>query len=528
MTLPNTPDPSGQAVPAPPVNTGGGGGPLAGLKQWLIDSYNGLYKIVLEPSMPTRYSVALLVVGLIIGLIWGYAINPTTFSGANPNRLSDAAQEQWVKILAVGADGGSIYDAATAAVLLHRIPNAEQVIDRLLNDPNVPQHEKIALTNLRDSTANQAVERAEAVNPPGIIMSFLSGWLLPAILVIIIFPICVVVWRLLIFPNIVAGIIDQFKQATNSDYKAQKERERADRDRMREESKAREQLKKDSAASNLGPPIMTQLSIYSAGRSYDESYEIELESGEFLGQSGAVISEAVDPDPVAIEVWLFDMFSSKNIAKVFITPHGNSDPAIRSRIEASVDNPATDIIVAETNSDLVIESEKLRLQAKMSIVEFNANGRFENFRLQLLTWQKAAAGVGIPLPPLPAGVPPISTYDDIRFDPPPPPAGVPPISTYDDIRFDPPPPPAGVPPISAYDDIRFDPPPPPAGVPPISAYDDIQFDPPPTPPGPLGGQAPGSGSLRPLQPPPLNMPHPPKSDDDDPFGGTGDFTPLGD
>ena len=67
---------------------------------------------------------------------------------------------------------------------------------------------------------------------------------------------------------------------------------------------------------------------------FDESYEIELESGEFLGQSGTVLAEAVDPDPVAIEVWLFDMFSSVNIAKVFVTPQGNADPAIRSKVEA--------------------------------------------------------------------------------------------------------------------------------------------------------------------------------------------------
>lgn len=495
MTLPNTPEPSGQAVPAPPEgkDSGGGGGPLAGLIQWLKDSYNGLYKIVLEPSMPTRYSVALLVVGLIIGLIWGYAVNPTTFSGANPNRLSDAAQEQWVKMVAVSVEERLNYDPATAAILLNRIPNSDQVIERLLNDTNVPQHEKDALVSLRNITAGQPAEPAEAVNPPGLFMSLFGGWLLPSILVIIIFPICVLLWRLLIYPNIVAGLFDQFKQMTNPEYKIQKEKERKEREIMREERVARDQLAKDSAASDLGPPVMTQLSIYSPGRSYDESFEIELESGEFLGQSGAVISEAVDPDPIAIEVWLFDMFSSKNIARVFITPEGNNDPSIRSRVEATVDNPATDIIVAQPGSDIVIESDKIRLQAKMASVDFNANGRFENFRLQMLAWQKGAAPAGAG----PAAMPPPIV----------PPAGAPPMSDYDDIQFDPPPPP-------------------PAGAPPMSAYDDIQFDP---PPAPSGGQAPAAGGVQPLQPPPLSMPPPPgyDDDDDDPFGGTGDFTPLG-
>jgi hypothetical protein len=496
MTLPNTPNPSGQAVPTPPKDDGGSGGPLAGLWQWLGDSYNGLYKIVLEPSMPTRYSVALLVVGLIIGLIWGYSIAPATFSGANPNRLSTSAQEQWIRMVAIGSDANQLYPPDQAADLASRVPNPDGIIERVLQDTSVDGKEKEALRNLQSIITSQQIPAAEAINPPGIISELLSGWLVPAILAIVIFPILVVVWRLLIYPNIVAVAIDQVKAMRDPEFRKEREEAKKAIIRMREEATAREQLKTESAASSaeLGPPVMTQLSIYSQGRAYDESFEIELESGEFLGQSGAVIAEAVDPDPVAIEVWLFDIFTSKTIAKVFITPQGNNDPAIRSRIEASVDNPATDIIVANPNSELMIESDKLRLQAKLAAVDFNANGRFDNFRLQLLTWQKGAASVS---------------------------AG----------QAIPPPAPTGAPPMSAYDDIQFDPPPP-AAAPPMSAYDDIQFDPPPIPSGgtqPTQPYIPPAGNVQPLQPPPLNIPPPPSSDDDDdPFGGTGDFTPLGD
>ncbi len=82
--------------------------------------------------------------------------------------------------------------------------------------------------------------------------------------------------------------------------------------------------------------------------------------------------------------------------------------------------------------------------------------------------------------------------------------------------------------------MQFDPPPqmpsqPPAGGRALDEYDDIQFDPPPqmprqSPLQPPPLQMPPSG-LNPLQPPPLRMP-PSEEEDDDPFGGTGDFTPL--
>jgi len=38
-------------------------------RQYLIDSYNGLYKVVLQPSMPSRGTIILLVVGLLLGML---------------------------------------------------------------------------------------------------------------------------------------------------------------------------------------------------------------------------------------------------------------------------------------------------------------------------------------------------------------------------------------------------------------------------------------------------------------------------
>ena len=59
-----------------------------GIRKWLIDSYNGLYRILLQPNMPSWGTVFVLIVGIIIGMFWAYVIVPIQWAGGNPNRLN--------------------------------------------------------------------------------------------------------------------------------------------------------------------------------------------------------------------------------------------------------------------------------------------------------------------------------------------------------------------------------------------------------------------------------------------------------
>src|SRR5690606_31323353 len=294
----------------------------------------------------------------------------------------------------------------------------------------------------QDIDANSAT----AITSGNALTNFLMAFVVPVIVMIIIVVVIVLLWRFLIYDNLVAPVLQRVAEMRDPALAEASRRSREELKIQQEQRRLREELAKQSGDAELGDPVMTQLAIYSPGRMFDESYEIELESGEFLGQSGAVIAEAVDPDPVAIEVWLFDMFTSKNIAKVFVTPQGYADPAIRSKLEADVDNPATDIVVADLNNNITIDTNKLRLQAKFSSLDFNANGRFENFNLQMRAWNKDSVSAGVtppPTPVAPSNAPDMSTYDDMQFDPPPPmpsSSGAPDMSTYDNMQFDPPPP----------------------------------------------------------------------------------------
>ncbi len=509
-----------------------------GLIGWLRDSYNGLYKVVLEPSMPKWATIILLLVGFAIGLFWAYVISPTIFYNANPNRLNEVAQQQWARMIAVGFDPGTQYGTEAALDLLDSIPNPVETIDALIADPNLNPEDREALQSLR-AVVPEDFAGAEPIEPTGFFQQLLSAVLLPAILILVITPILFLLWRLLIYPNLVAPIVDRARQATDKEYAERRRTEQESLRVQKEQRRLRDEMAKQADDSELGKPIMQNLAIYTPNRQFDESYEIELpldQGGDFLGQSGVVLAEAVDPDPVAVEMWLFDMFSQQNLKKIFVTPTGYSDPSIRSRLEADVDSPA-DVIVAEPGAVAMIESDKIKMQGKMVTVDFNSQGRFENFQMQVRAWQKNA---GAPAPVAGGGLP---EYDNLQFDPPPPmpssqptqPSGQsagygqqqsyspPPQRQSYGSGYDPlsPPQPPQQPPQQQSYGSGYDPlsPPQPPQQPPQQQ--------PPQPPQPPQQQSYGSG-YDPLTPPPLNYPpqRPEEDDEDDPFGGTGDFTPL--
>lgn len=515
------PDQSGQAVPAPPAQNqksddDGGGGIFASIQQAIIDNYNGLYRIVLKPRMPEGVVYTMAIIGLFFGILWAYTIASVSFVDANPNRLNEGAQQQWLSMVAVGSSNSNLYGPEQTIQLAQAVPNPRAQIEAMIADPNTSPQDVQALQALLTqlpADLDTAEGTAQQISRPGILNVLFTVVILPLILMVVITIVLVLVWRFLIYDNIVAPIQQRVAEAMDPELAAQNQRAREELKIQQEQRRLREELAKEAGDAELGEPIMTQLAIFQTGRNFDESYEIETEAGDFLGQSGAVIAEAVSPTPSAIEVWLFDMFSSRNIAKVFVTPQANSDPSVRSRIEADVDNPATDIIVAEAGKALNIDTDKLRLQAKFASLNLDANGNFEKFNLQMRAWNKDEAAAGstppppTPMPSSPAGAPPMSAYDDIQFDPPPPApsssggsSGLPDMSTYDDIQFDPPPSPPG----GGSTNFNAPPPPPSSGS---------------------GGQGSQFGTMQPLQPPPL-MPQD-DDDDDDPFGGTGDFTPLG-
>jgi hypothetical protein len=536
---------------------------------YLIDSYNGLYKIVLEPSMPTKQTVFLVLLGMIFGMIVGYVISPVEFTGASPRRMNNDAIEQWVRMVAVGyvEEGRAneiAYDGPTALAVLQQLPNPKQVVAKLSSDSNLLSHEQEAIARLQNIQGFNELTGTVAPKDPGLVGS-LVNILIPLIVMMIVIPIFVIVWRLLIFDNLIAPVINQIRRARNPELRAAQDKAKKELETLQDIKRIKDEMAENVVAdAELGEPVMQTISIYTKGRNYDDSFAIELgpdQGSQFLGECGASIATKAGDDVQSVEFWGFDMATQATLTKIFAAPAAVTDPALQAKLGPRVQNPATDIIAAELGAKLTLETDSIRIQGEIVSVSHNdagdtPNSGIENMQLKILTWQKQGSPVGMPAggpPPIPPAQP-LPDYGNIQFEPPPqmpaapPPAGGKSMDDYAGIQFDPPPqmpisppppPPAGGKSMDDYADIQFDPPPqmpaapapPPAGGKSMDDYADIQFDPPPQMPGvnPLSPpplQMPPSG-LNPLSPPPLQMP-PPRNDDedDDPFGGTGDFTPL--
>lgn len=143
----------------------------------------------------------------------------------------------------------------------------------------------------------------------------------------------------------------------------------------------------------LAPPITQTMTTYMIGDDlYDESFSIDTQGGEFLGEYGLGISETVgvgDPKKVgALEVWLFDKNDIKTATKVLMSEHAFNDQNIRSRLE-----PKGELVQVGPHKQVMLETETLQLLATVVDLQYGqgpmpANSYFERLTLELAIWPK--------------------------------------------------------------------------------------------------------------------------------------------
>ena len=143
----------------------------------------------------------------------------------------------------------------------------------------------------------------------------------------------------------------------------------------------------------LAPPITQTMTTYVLGDDlYDESFSIDTQAGEFMGEYGVGVSEAIgvgDPKKVtALEIWLFDKNDIKTATKVLMSQHAYNDPEIRARLE-----PKGELVVVAPQAQILLETATLQLLATVVDLEYGsgpqpANSYFERITLELAIWPR--------------------------------------------------------------------------------------------------------------------------------------------
>ncbi len=413
-------------------------------------------------AAPPPSAVLLVLLGMILGMATAYMILPTEFTGASPRHLSEQAIQQWVRMVAVGHSQNIHYDDSNALLVLQQIPNPQETVLGLAESARVPTAERVALSALTTVGGFEALTGTAAPQDPGLLGSALQVLLALAIVAVAL-PLLAIAWRA-VNPG----------SASNADGKSQGFRTLAV---AQEQAGAADIYDDETERSGVqhpqyGAPILHTVSSYVKGQMYDDSYALELspqQDSQFLGECHVSTATQVGGELQSVEVWSFDMASQQTTTKVFAAPAAIADPNFQAALVNRVQDPFTDILPAEVGRRVNLESNSLLVQADVKSVVYNyggglPNSGIESLQIELLVWQRQNLRTAVPASRYPtAADSPVAEYVDLRFNPP----------------------------------ARREAPAPPPGVAGSSA---------PT------GKAPPSKR--------------PEDEDDDPFGGTGNFMPF--
>lgn len=432
-------------------------------------------------SAPKRSTVLAILVGMLLGMAAAYIVFPTEYTGVAPRHMSQGAIDQWVRMVAVGHSQDVHYDDANALIALQKIPNPQAVVARLGRNANINASEREAISALQNMDGFNDLTGAVAPADPGLLASGLQIVLALAA-VAIAAPVLVIAWRS-VLPGGGNDASRERRAARNTVGTAAQVAPRARSQPQASPSATpapqwpEEETEKSGVLHpQFGVPVLHAVSKYVKGQNYDESFAIELgpeQGNQFLGECGISTATRVGDELQAIEFWGFDMASQETLTKVFAAPAAVSDPALIAAVGNRVKDPTADIVAATSGATLVVDTFSIQLQAEIKSVICNygggaPNSGIETLQLEILAWQKQGDYVGKPATSAP-------------------PAAENPFVEYSNMEY-----------ASSEQMPSTVPPPPVAG----------QFDPPKS-----GSRRAGQGQR-------------PEDDEDDPFGGTGNFMPY--
>ncbi len=155
-----------------------------------------------------------------------------------------------------------------------------------------------------------------------------------------------------------------------------------------------------------GPvPLLRKASSYTLGMdNFDESFAIETEGNEWLGECGMGISESLNGGTprrvVAFEVWLFDKPNTRTVTKVLMSDFAYNNETLRNKL-ASRGDP----VLATSGGTFTLETPALTVQAQITEITYGestpAFGYFNNLSVALTVYRKLEANTSNGAPTLP-------------------------------------------------------------------------------------------------------------------------------
>lgn len=348
-------------------------------------------------NKPLVFGLAGLVLGIILGLLWGYVIAPVEWYDAAVYHLRADLQEDYLRM---AIDSNTLRNDPVLAnkrfkelgekgpALLQTVmstPGAQgnDAINRFNLDATSGQVAAVTPAGPGETSAAPAVTEGAPLPETGIVKTPEAGKKSVAS-------------NLLTLLMVMCGITLVLGLGLAAVY-ILRTRKAGPAGPMTPAQQAAEAVKQaqwtDYEAGGEEPPMAQFMASYKLGDDlFDDSFSIDSAAGEFMGECGVGISETIgvgDPKKVtAFEVWLFDKNDIQTVTKVLMSAHAFQDDAIRQRLAAKGEP-----VLSEPGGQAVLETATLRLVAKIVDMNYGEGALpdksfFDNMILEIAVWQK--------------------------------------------------------------------------------------------------------------------------------------------
>ena len=331
-------------------------------------------KLLDNLKRPVIAAVAGAVIGLVLGLIWAWMIQPVKWKNISPAQMETPYQENYLRM---AIDSYSVHpDNAAAIQRFEALGKAgSTVLDTIKSNPGTLDSSAIS------AFANVVGQGAPVPTPtPASGPAPAKTSILTSLLVIL----AAVILFALVAYGILRYLIPFFRNTSGAGPMATpRTRDMSSQTNM-----------SDYASREQEPPISKFVTNYVLGDDlFDDSFSIDSPSSGFLGECGIGISETVgvgDTKKVqAFEVWLFDKNDVQTVTKVLMSVHAFNDAATYQRLQSKGEP-----IMVGRGKQVALETAALQMIATVTNVVYGQGGAlpeesyFDRLTLEFSVWQK--------------------------------------------------------------------------------------------------------------------------------------------
>jgi hypothetical protein len=316
------------------------------------------------------------VIGLILGLIWAWGIQPVKWTNVPPAQMGTVYQEDYLR---TAIDSYSLHPDKTLAAQRYKAlgtAGPTMLVAVTSNPGNLDAKAISEFSNVVKQGEAAATPSESGGQPPGRTRSIAAVALILG--AVILFG--------LVGYGILRYLIPLFRNTQSSQPTIT----------TRGGEVTNQTVIPDYQALGQEPPISQFVTTYVLGDDlFDDSFSIDSPSGEFLGECGIGISETIgvgDPKKVqAFEVWLFDKNDVQTVTKVLMSAHAYNDVATFQRMQAKGEP-----FMVERGKQIVLETAALQLVATVADAAYGQGALpeqsyFDRLTLEISVWPKTAS-----------------------------------------------------------------------------------------------------------------------------------------